>query len=204
MPIRSPRGRVDAYRSLWQWPLRSPVRLAITGVVVVALAVGAGVAAGALRGTSDDGPMSRSTATGGSATPGPSGRSSTGAGGTALPTALPPVTPLVPSTLPLSQAPPAALRVAAGWSAAWVDHPDGITSEQWLAGLRPLTTDEYLGVLANVDPANVPAARVTGAPRPVNVAPRSVRVEVPTDALTLIVLVVDTEDGWRVAGYDRA
>jgi hypothetical protein len=28
-------------------------------------------------------------------------------------------------------------------------------------------------------------------------------VEVPTDALTLQVDVVDTEAGWRVAGYDR-
>jgi hypothetical protein len=27
---------------------------------------------------------------------------------------------------------------------------------------------------------------------------------VPTDALTLLVLVVETEDGWRVADYDRA
>ena len=29
------------------------------------------------------------------------------------------------------------------------------------------------------------------------------QVEVPTDALTLDVLVVLTDDGWRVAGYDR-
>ncbi|WP_214368390.1 hypothetical protein [Pseudonocardia sp. H11422] len=201
MPIRSPRGRAAAYRSVWQWPLRSPVRLAITGVVVLALAVGVSIAVTSLRGTPAGGLMSRS---GASATPDPGGRSSTGAGGVAQPTALPPVAPLVPSTLPLSHAPRAALRVAADWADAWVDHPDGITSEQWLAGLRPLTTDEYLGVLANVDPANVPAARVTGSPQPVKVAPSSVRVEVPTDALTLIVLVVDTEDGWRVAGYDRA
>jgi hypothetical protein len=36
------------------------------------------------------------------------------------------------------------------------------------------------------------------------VAARSVQVEVPTNALTLDVLVVLTDDGWRVAGYDRA
>jgi hypothetical protein len=35
------------------------------------------------------------------------------------------------------------------------------------------------------------------------VAARSVQVAVPTDTLTLNVLVVATEDGWRVAGYDR-
>jgi hypothetical protein len=35
------------------------------------------------------------------------------------------------------------------------------------------------------------------------VAARSVQVEVPTNTLTLDVLVVLTDDGWRVAGYDR-
>jgi hypothetical protein len=111
---------------------------------------------------------------------------------------------LEPTTLPLSQAPAAALSVAARWSAAWVRPPDGTTAQQWLDGLRPTTTEEYLGVLSNVDPGNIPATRVTGEPRAVRVAPRSVQVQVPTDALTLIVLVVDTQTGWRVAGYDRA
>ena len=35
-------------------------------------------------------------------------------------------------------------------------------------------------------------------------APRSLRVQVPTDALTLVITVVDTDAGWRVSGYDRA
>jgi len=120
------------------------------------------------------------------------------------PTALPPVRELVPSALPLSQAPSAAVRVAARWSAAWLRPPEGTSGAQWLNGLRPYTTDEYLGVLAGVDPGNIPATRVTGEPRPMRVAERSLQVEVPTDALTLVVLVVDTEAGWRVAGYDRA
>jgi hypothetical protein len=58
-------------------------------------------------------------------------------------------------------------------------------------------------VLSAVDPTNIPATRVTGEPRPVRVAASSVQVEVPTNALTLLVLVVDTDEGWRVAGYDR-
>jgi hypothetical protein len=112
---------------------------------------------------------------------------------------------LEPTTLPLSRAPAAALAVAARWSAAWVRPPAGTTVQQWLDGLRSTTTDEYLGVLSGVDPVNIPATRVTGEPRAVRVAPRSVQVQVPTDALTLLVLVVDTDsEGWRVAGYDRA
>ena len=105
----------------------------------------------------------------------------------------------------MSQAPPAALDVASRWTAAWVRPPDGTTAVTWLDGLRPMTTDEYLGVLGGVDPANIPATKVTGAPTPVRVAPRSVLVDVPTDALTLIVTVVDTDSGgWKVSGYDRA
>jgi hypothetical protein len=135
---------------------------------------------------------------------------------TAVPTRLPPVAELTPAALPLSKAPPAALNVATKWTEAWVKHPPGTTTATWVNGLRPFTTDEYLGVLTTVDPANVPASRVTGPPRAVAVAPSSVRVDVPTDALTLVVLVVNTGAGsgapgaagaageWRVAGYDRA
>jgi hypothetical protein len=116
---------------------------------------------------------------------------------------LPPVPELTPSPLPLSAAPDAAVETAARWAAAWVRPRPGTTPQQWLDGLRKTTTDEYLGVLSGVDPDNIPATR-TGRGSPVTrVAARSVQVEVPTDKLKLIVLVVRTEDGWRVAGYDR-
>jgi len=188
---------------MWAWPLRSPARLAITTLVAVTVAVavtltmtylgGTGSGAGP-SGTVDDptasGPTTRR--------PGASGP------GTPTPTMLPPVPALTPEPLPLSQAPEEAIEVAALWSAAWVRPPEGTTAQQWLEGLRATTTDEYLGVLGAVDPGNIPATRVTGEPQPVEVAESSVRVEVPTDALTLVVLVVETDEGWRVAGYDRA
>lgn len=201
MPIRSPRGRATAYRALWQWPLRSPARLAVTVVAAVAVAVGVSLAATAVGGPSEnDGlaaGLARPTA---GAVPRASGSRASAA---RTPTALAPVPDLTPTTRPTSQAPAAALDVAARWSAAWVRPPAGATAQQWLDGLRATTTEEYLGVLGAVEPANIPATRVTGDPRPVRVAARSVQVEVPTDALTLVVLVVDTETGWRVAGYDR-
>ncbi len=203
MPIRSPHGRSAAYRAIWGWPLRSPVRLAVTTVIVVAMAVGVTIAITFLNGgPAGDGSAGTADgpATSGSMTRRPG---ATGPGGTPTPTALPPVPALTPSPLPLSQAPEEAIEVAALWSAAWVRPPEGTTAQQWLEGLRATTTDEYLGVLSGVDPGNIPATRVTGEPRPVEVATSSVQVEVPTDALTLIVLVVDTDDGWRVAGYDR-
>lgn len=192
MPIRSPRGRSAAYRVLWQWPLRSPTRLVLTAVgvlaVVVAVTVGVGVTNGSVR-------------VPGSATP------TSSASAAPVPSAvapLPPVPELEPTTLPVSAAPAAALQVASRWARAWVRPPNGTTPTKWLDGLRSTTTDEYLGVLAGVDPSNVPATRVTGAAKAISVAPRSLRVQVPTDALTLVITVVDTDAGWRVSGYDRA
>jgi hypothetical protein len=203
VPIRTSHGRSAAYRAIWAWPLRSPVRLAVTVLVVVALAVGVTLAVALLNGSPIGGPSGSDD---GSTTSGPSTRRPGGSGPapSPTPTMLPPVPALTPSPLPLSQAPDEAIEVAALWSAAWVRPPEGTTAQQWLEGLRATTTDEYLGVLSGVDPGNIPATRVTGEPRPVEVAASSVQVEVPTDALTLVVLVVDTEAGWRVAGYDRA
>lgn len=198
---------MSAYRALWQWPLRSPASLATTAVVVAALLIGVGLAAGALSGERSgpgllSGAGDADTASSGDA--GTSARHPFRGGAAPEPTALPPVPELAPPTLPLSQAPPAALDAARRWAAAWVRPPAGTTTERWVDGLRELTTPEYLAVLGAVDPANVPASSVTGAPRPVRVAASSVQAEVPTDALTLLVLVVETEQGWRVAGHDRA
>lgn len=196
MPIRSPRGRSAAYRSLWQWPLRSPARLAATVValllVAVAVTIGIGMLAGPPRGGLGALPTNDPTAR---PTSGP-GASSSGTAGIAPTSA--------PSPLPLTAAPAEALDAAERWARAWVRPEEGTSTEEWLDGLRPLTTEEYLGVLGGVDPENIPATRVTGEPEALRVAERNVQVEVPTDALTLRVLVIDTDAGWRVAGYDRA
>lgn len=201
MPVRTPRGRSAAYRALWQWPLRSPARLGLCVVLLVAAAVGAVAGIGALRGPRPAGPA---VAAPSASAPPVTAVPRTATASPITPTVLPPVTALSPSTLPVTAAPSPALAVAARWSAAWVNHPQGTTPQQWVDGLRPFTTDEYLGVLNEVNPANVPATRVVGEPRAVRVAERSVQVEVPTNALTLRVLVVATEDGWRVAGYEKA
>lgn len=203
MPIRSSRGRAAAYRSIWQWPLRSPARLVLTAVVALAVVSAVSYGLGAVRGAAGPpGPAASAPTAAALPSSGPAPYPS--ASDQAEPTELPPVAELSPTTLPLSAAPAEALAVVARWSAAWVRPPAGTTAAQWLDGLRPFTTDEYLGVLSGVDPGNVPSVRVTGEPRAVRVAPRSVRVQVPTDALTLLVTVVETDDGsWRVAGYDR-
>ena len=191
MPIRSPHGRSAAYRALWQWPLRSPARLALTVIGVLAVLVAATIGIGMTNG---------SVALPVGARPTPSAAAPVAP---PEPVLLPPVPELEPTTLPVSAAPAAALQVASRWARAWVRPPDGTTAAKWLDGLRSTTTDEYLGVLSAVDPGNIPATKVTGAAKAVSVAPRSLRVQVPTDALTLVITVVDTDTGWRVSGYDR-
>jgi hypothetical protein len=191
MPIRSPHGRSAAYRALWQWPLRSPARLALTAIGVLALLVAATIGIGMTNGSVGLPVGARPTSS--AATPVASPE----------PVLLPPVPELEPTTLPVSAAPAAALQVASRWARAWVRPPEGTTAAKWLDGLRSTTTDEYLGVLSGVDPGNIPATKVTGAAKAVSVAPRSLRVQVPTDALTLVITLVDTDTGWRVSGYDR-
>ncbi|MEJ2862699.1 hypothetical protein [Actinomycetospora flava] len=193
MPIRTRRGRAAAYRALWEWPLHSPARLFLVVVVVIALAVGLSYLSGSLGGPGHD--------TGRALGPAPSASPGTATAAPGQPT----VTELRPQSLPLSAAPPVALAVAERWTQAWATHPPGTTPAQWSAGLAPYTTDEYLAVLASVDPANVPGTRVTGPPQAVDVRPEAVRVQVPTDAVRLELLLVQVGPGdWRVSGYDRA
>jgi hypothetical protein len=191
MPIRSPHGRSAAYRALWQWPLRSPARLALTAIGVLALLVAATIGIGMTNGSVGLPVGARPTPSAAAPVAPPE------------PVLLPPVPELEPTTLPVSAAPAAALQVASRWARAWVRPPGGTTAAKWLDGLRSTTTDEYLGVLSGVDPGNIPATKVTGAAKAVSVSPRSLRVQVPTDALTLVITMVDTDTGWRVSGYDR-
>ena len=191
MPIRSPHGRSAAYRALWQWPLRSPARLALTAIGVLAVLVAATIGIGMTNGSVGLPVGARPTSSAATPVAPPE------------PALLPPVRELEPTTLPVVGGAAAALQVASRWARAWVRPPDGTTAARWLDGLRTTTTDEYLGVLSGVDPGNIPATKVTGAAKAVSVSPRSLRVQVPTDALTLVITVVDTDTGWRVSGYDR-
>ncbi len=192
MPIRTHRGRGAVYRSLWGWPLRSPKHLAGTGLALVAIAMGIGVAlpdsqAGSVRAVPSSSPRINSFD--------PASRP-------ALAAANPPAPPKArPIATP---APTAALSVAKSWVRAFLTVPNGISSARWVEQLRPYTTDELLPELRSIDPANVPAAQITGEPRTVSSGPSSAEVDVPTTGVVVRLLVVSTPAGWRVAGYQRA
>jgi hypothetical protein len=195
MPIRTNRGRAAVYRRLWGWPLRSPRHLvaAVIGVAVAATAIGmllppatktVQLPSRQAVGTVTTQPL---PAVGGAPTL-----------ATSQPTRLsspPPPAPAAPA--------PEALGIATQWTTAWVNHPAGITTQQWLAGLRPFTTEEYLAVMATVDPANIQPTTVTGPPVAVNATASSVEANVPTDGGNITVRVIATQQGWRVSWYTK-
>ena len=94
------------------------------------------------------------------------------------------------------------LAVAEAWMRAWVTHAPGDTTEQWLAGMEEYTTDEYLTIVGLSDPDSVPADAVTGDPVPVESTTTSMRVRVPTDVGEVELLLMTTDQGWRVSGHN--
>lgn len=207
MPIRTNRGRAAVYRKVWGWPMRSPTHFVVVLVVVAALILTIGILipqltggngrtpGGAAAQTSSDVPTTEGVTTTEDQRPG----DTEGSGTTNLPTRIP-----SPPQRPTSAEPAdEALDVAESWGNAWVDHPDDITTEKWLDGLRPFTTEEYLVEMASVDPANIPATKVTGRPKAIDSYTSSVTVELPTDGGDLAITVIDTPQGWRVAFYEQ-
>jgi hypothetical protein len=206
VPIRTNRGKAAVYRKLWAWPMRSPRHLVATFLVALAAMLTIGLVVPQLIGKQESSGTSGASAT-------PSGAAASSAAPTTTPAATTTAAPA--SSLPTristptqspTPAPPAAkaIEVATLWAKAWVNHPAGVTNEQWLNGLRDYTTEEQLAVMKTVDPANVPATAVTGAAVPTNSYTTSVDVNVPTDGGTVSIQVIATPAGWRVAHYEQA
>jgi hypothetical protein len=204
MPIRTNRGRAAVYRRLWSWPMRSPRHLTIVVFVVAVLVLATGIIVPQLTGSDDRQSGAVAETTGSSTTkpsiPGTSTTSGSAGSTSSLPTRI-----TSPPETPKSAAPkPAALNVAVSWAKAWVNHPDGMTNEQWLDGLRPYTVEEYLNTeMATVEPANIAATKVTGEPEAVESYTSSVKVKLATDDGNLLITVIQTPDGWRVNFYEQ-
>lgn len=203
MPIRTNRGRAAVYRRLWGWPMRSPRHLAVVVFVVAVLVIAIGIIVPQLTGSNDrrTGAAAETTSSG-TKTTAPSTPGATNTPQSTATTQLP--TRITPTETPTSAPPaPAALDVAESWGQAWVNHPAGVKNEQWLADLRPFTTEEYLTEMATVDPANIGATKITGPPVANESFTSSIKVTLPTDDGDLLITVIDTPDGWRVAFYEQ-
>lgn len=140
---------------------------------------------------------------------GPSGQAGgglspdTGTGATVNPTAGDDGEAAVPPTAEPLTSPGAATpeRVAELFAAAWIDHR-GVDAGAWLARLRPYVTPSVADRLTGVDPASVPADRVTGAARLAARAESYVEVTVPVDSGLLRLHLVGTGGRWLVDFVD--
>ncbi|WP_019854952.1 hypothetical protein [Actinopolyspora mortivallis] len=203
MPIRTHRGRAAVYRRLWGWPLRSPKHLVAAIVLVVATVSGVGfLLPGPLPGAGAGGSGGESVRDYERYSRDDAVDNDTGPSDSGFQGAPPSIS--VPTARPESvPADPAGLDVVRQWVTRWSRTSEDTTRQQWLDGLRPYTTSEFIGVMNTVDPANVPATEITGELRVDESTETSMRVRVPTDGPTLRVHVVRSEQGWRVSGYDR-
>jgi hypothetical protein len=194
--------------------MRSPRHLTATIVVIGVLIITIGLIVPNLTGSNTPRGAASSTA-GSSSSAAPGTPGSQGSGGAAGPTSGQQTLSAPPSDLPTRQtapaqtptsAPPApqALEIATLWAKAWVNHPQGITSEQWLNTLRPYTTEEQLAVMSTVDPANIPATEVTGPAAATVSYTTSIEASLPTNGGTLSITVISTPQGWKVAHYEKA
>ena len=186
-----------------RWPLHSPARL---GALIALILLGF---AACSRGGDEPGPaptgQTTVTATV-TATPTISqtiatpSSASTSASMTPAPTTTP--SQVAPSTRPAVASPLArpgaddVREVAAAFTAAWARR--GTAAAQWRTDLVPYTTPEYQRRLATVDPARIPATRVTGPAVVKHVDTTSATVEIPTDGGRVEVRLTRKSATWRV------
>jgi hypothetical protein len=204
MPIRTNRGRAAVYRRLWGWPMRSPRHLTIVVFVVAVLVIAVGIIVPKVSGPGGKGAPAAAASSSTTTTTAPSTPGATSTPGlTGSASDLPTRITSVPSSPSSAPAAPAALDVADSWARAWVDHPDGVSNEDWLDALRPYTTEEQLTEMATVEPGNIGPTKLSGDPEVVESFTSSVKVRQKTDDGGLLITVIDTPHGWRVAFYEQ-
>jgi hypothetical protein len=103
-----------------------------------------------------------------------------------------------PSTRPGAPAPDAVGRAFAD---AWLIHRD-VSADQWHAALVPYSTADLAEKLVGVDPAGVPAERLTGEPVVVPQTESLVEVTIPVDTGRLRLQLVGPDGRWLVDGVD--
>jgi hypothetical protein len=91
--------------------------------------------------------------------------------------------------------------VARAFAMAWLNHR-GVSAERWHADLRPHCTSSLAGKLAGVDPAIVPADRLTGDPVLIPQADGLVDVTIAVDSGKLRLRLVAPAGRWLVDGVD--
>lgn len=190
----------DGLGQLWRWPLYSPRRFFTCVAAVLALIAASNMVLGATR---TKNPPAAAPTTSATPTPTPTEDTGTATGSPLSPApAVPGVTTPPPTTPSVTPKPATARGALLAGSAAlnftreWANHAR--PAAVWLAAVSRYADPEFAAQLKDVDPANVPASKVTGRPHPVTVFYASASVEVPTDAGTMVVDLVSDGRSWRV------
>lgn len=109
-----------------------------------------------------------------------------------------PESPPAPSTSP-GATPPS--KLATEFITAWLRHTN-VTPDAWFAGLKPYMTTNLAGELTGVDPAGVPASRITGAVTLIDHDVSVVEASIPVDSGTVTLRLLATNGRWLVDGVD--
>lgn len=96
---------------------------------------------------------------------------------------------------------PAPQAVAVSFAQAWIAH-QGVTATQWHTAVARYATDDLSEKLRGVDPAQVPADRITGDPSVITQAGSYVDVRIPVDSGILDLRVITVSGRWLVDGVD--
>jgi hypothetical protein len=97
---------------------------------------------------------------------------------------------------------PAAIALAEKFAQAWATPPPPGAPDQWFASVSPYVDETLAAQLKELDPATLPAKRVTGAAKAVTGGVTNADVQVPTDAGDLLVVCVLVAKGWVVADFE--
>lgn len=108
-----------------------------------------------------------------------------------------PPSPQQPVTSPGTAKPQA---VAEAFAAAWLHHQ--VSEQAWYAALLPHSTPDLATKLSDVDPAGVPADRITGEPTLVPRGATFVEVSFPVDTGVLRLRLIAPGGRWLVDGVD--
>ncbi|MBV1853439.1 hypothetical protein [Catellatospora tritici] len=95
---------------------------------------------------------------------------------------------------------PEAATLATSFAKNWIRHDRDAAA--WLKALRPMCTEALTAELDGVDPAGVPASRITGPAIVDAFAETYVEVSIPIDAGTLRLRMIASAGTWLVDGID--
>jgi len=106
-----------------------------------------------------------------------------------------------PDKPPAPPPPAQAAQVVTRFATAWAR--PALPADRWWSDIAPWCEQRFAALLRSVDPANIPASKVTGPPLPAaGGQPGLITYTVPTDAGTLTVSVAALAGKWQVTNND--